>query len=63
MSRGRVALAVGILLLVAACAVPGALFAELSAASLPYQDPTAPPTSCDVASSDVSDDGMALIDA
>jgi hypothetical protein len=39
-SRLRIAYVAGTLLLVAACALPCASFAELSGASIPYQDPT-----------------------
>ncbi|WP_433345876.1 hypothetical protein [Micromonospora sp. CA-111912] len=40
MSRARLAVAAGILLLVASCGLPCLPFLDLSAVSLPYQDPT-----------------------
>ncbi len=40
MSRGRLALTAGVLLLVASCMLPCLPFLELSGISMPYQDPT-----------------------
>ncbi|MFI0791997.1 hypothetical protein ACH4OY_04730 [Micromonospora rubida] len=40
MSRSRLAVAAGIFLLVASCGLPCLPFLDLSAVSLPYQDPT-----------------------